>query len=421
MQRFDPDGGQCTGPGTKSRPAFVPPHEAGGQCARDTNIEGNVTPVDFAQKSLNLLIGLILWGLSNFAIGGAGRDRAGASRFYRPEFIATERSFVLCVRSGSIAVGPLLVHLAVCLRHTLHVHRVIQQAVLAAAFAILSSSCSAFGATAWQQAVQAAARTAPAARIVVLDINTGRLLAAYRLSAAAHTLAAPGSTLKPLVLYSLILTQRWDPDQRIACNRRLMIAGRSLACSHPQAPPFNAREALTWSCNSYFAAVARTLAPGELASILRPTGLLDVTGLAANEAAAEFREPRNVDDEQLALLGVEGIRVSPLELAEAYRWLALQMAAHPNAPATQVVRAGLLDSASFGMAGEASLGGLSVAGKTGTAEGTESARTHGWFAGLAPAAHPQVVVVVFESAGRGADAAHMAGEILAHAPGEERQ
>ena len=302
-------------------------------------------------------------------------------------------------------------------------HGILRSIALAAVSVVLSSSCNASNASAWQRAVQAAGRIAPEARIIVLDVGTGRLLAAHRLGEAAHMLAAPGSTLKPLVIYSLIAAGRWDPHQRIACNRRLVVAGHSLACPHPPAPPFDAREALTWSCNSYFAAVARTLAPGELTGILRPTGLLDATGLATNEAVVEFREPRTIDDEQLTVLGVEGIRVSPLELAEAYRWLALRMAAHPGSPATQVVRDGLMDSASFGMAGEASLGGLSVAGKTGTAEGVASARTHGWFAGLAPAGHPQVVVVVFEPAGRGADAAHLAGEILAHAPGpsEERR
>lgn len=307
------------------------------------------------------------------------------------------------------------------MRHTLKVRRILRTAALAALLSMVSLWCSASDASAWQQAVQRAARIAPEARIVVLDVSTGRLLTEHRLGEAKHTLAAPGSTLKPLVLYSLIAAGRWDPQQRIACNRRLQVAGHSLACPHPPAPPFDAREALTWSCNSYFAAMTRTLAPGELAGILRPTGLLDVTGLAANEAVAEFHAPRTVDDEQLTLLGVEGIRVSPLELAEAYRWLALRMADHPGSLATQVVRDGLMDSASFGMAGEASLGGLSVAGKTGTAEGAASARTHGWFAGLAPATHPQVVIVVFEPAGRGADAAHLAGEILAHAPGEERR
>jgi cell division protein FtsI/penicillin-binding protein 2 len=305
--------------------------------------------------------------------------------------------------------------------HTFHVHKNLRPVALAATIAILCLTCDASESSAWQRAVQAATRLAPEARIIVLDVSTGRLLAAHRLKESAHTLAAPGSTLKPLVLYSLIAAGRWNPERRIACDRRLAVAGRGLACSHPTAPPFDAREALAWSCNSYFAGVARTLAPGELATIIRPTGILDLTGLASTEAVAEFREPRNVDDEQLTLLGVEGVRVSPLELAEAYRWLALQMRTHPKSQASEVVRAGLIDSATFGMAGEAGIGAVSVAGKTGTAEGAATARTHGWFVGLAPAADPQVVIVVFEPAGRGADAAHIAGEILAHSLDGQRR
>jgi cell division protein FtsI/penicillin-binding protein 2 len=179
--------------------------------------------------------------------------------------------------------------------------------------------------------------------------------------------------------------------------------------------PFDAREALTWSCNTYFAAVARTLHPGELGQFLRPSGLLGVTGLAHSEAVAEFREPDSADAEQLTLLGVEGVSVTPLELAEAYRWLAMELARHPDSDAAQVVRAGLEDSASFGMAGQVSLGGVRVLGKTGTAEGVASSRTHGWFVGMAPAETPTVVIAVYLPSGRGADAAHVAGEILANA------
>jgi len=271
------------------------------------------------------------------------------------------------------------------------------------------------GAPAWQSAVERAAREAPEARIVVIDVASGRLLAGLRLQDAARTLAAPGSTLKPLVLYGLVSAGRWNPASRVACNRQLVVAGHRLACTHPLAPPFDAREALMWSCNTYFAAVARTLHPGELGLLLRPTGLLGMTGLASNEATAEYREPDSVDAEQLTLLGVEGVRVTPLELAAAYRWLAIEMATHPNSDAAQVVRSGLEDSASFGMAGQASLGGVAVMGKTGTAEGVASSRSHGWFAGLAPAQKPKVVIVVYLPAGRGADAAHVAGEILANA------
>ncbi len=108
--------------------------------------------------------------------------------------------------------------------------------------------------------------------------------------------------------------------------------------------------------------------------------------------------------------------MTPLELAEAYRWLAMELVAHPDSDAAQVVRAGLADSASFGMAGQASLGSVRVLGKTGTAEGVASSRTHGWFVGMAPAEKPKVVIAVYLPSGRGADVAHVAGEILANAP-----
>ncbi len=281
---------------------------------------------------------------------------------------------------------------------------------------MLSAVCCASPAPTWQAAVGQAARSAPEARILVLDLATGHLLASHRLSEAARTLSAPGSTLKPLVLYNLVAGGRWNPERRVACDRKLVVAGRRLACTHPPAPPFDAREALTWSCNTYFAQVARSLGPGELGRLLRPAGLLGLTGLTGDEAVAEFREPINTDAMQLALLGVEGIRITPLELAAAYRWLGLQLAADSDSPPAQVVRTGIQDSASFGMARNANLGSVPVAGKTGTAEGTGSSQSHGWFAGLAPAAKPQVVVVVYLPAGRGADAAGVAAELLAHSP-----
>lgn len=269
---------------------------------------------------------------------------------------------------------------------------------------------------AWQHAVDSAAKSAPQARIVILDVATGRLLAAHRLDEALRTLAAPGSTLKPLILYQVLGAGPWSCDRRIACNRHLAIAGHRLACSHPYGSPFDAREALTWSCNTYFAEVARTIAPGGLGSLLRPSGLLSATGLARNEAMAEFDDPRSVESAQLAVLGVDGIRVTPLELAVAYRWLAREIAAHPRSVAAQTVRAGLEDSASFGMAGPASLGGVSVAGKTGTAGDASTSQTHGWFIGFAPAAQPQIVIAVYLPAARGADAARLAAELLAASP-----
>lgn len=283
---------------------------------------------------------------------------------------------------------------------------------------LTGTCCRAQAVRSWPSAVADAARQAPAARIVVLDFESGRLLASSRLAEAARTLANPGSSLKPLALYQLLAAGRWDPDRRIACNRKLRVAGHSLNCSHPPQAPMDAREALAWSCNTYFASAAASIRPSELRALLAPTGLLGSTGLVSGEATAEFRDPRTPDETQLALLGVDGVRVTPLELAVAYRWLGLQLAAHPEARAAQVVQAGLEDSASFGMASAADLGGVAVAGKTGTAAlgPFSTGPTHGWFICLAPAKNPRVVIAVYLPVGYGLDAARVAAELLAHSP-----
>jgi len=288
--------------------------------------------------------------------------------------------------------------------------------LLAIAAFTLATACQPQAAAPWPEAIARAANSNPLVRIVVLDIATGRLLAANHLGQTARTLAAPGSTLKPLVLYGLVASGHWDPARRIACTRKLTIAGRSLNCSHPPAEPMDARQALAWSCNTYFASVADALAPGELRGLLAPTGVLSQTGLAAQEALAAFTDPRTPDENRLTLLGVEGIRVTPLELASAYRWLAQRLDTRPDTPAAHLIQAGLADSASFGIAAPASLGRVAVAGKTGTANLGAGTPAHGWFAGWAPAEHPRVVIVVYLPAGHGANAAEVSASLLADSP-----
>lgn len=299
---------------------------------------------------------------------------------------------------------------------------------LIAAHAPIHAQIHATPPTPWPAAVAHAARLNPDARILVMEIASGRLLASAHLPESARTLAAPGSTLKPLLLYSLIENHRWDPDRRIACSRRLHIVARSLDCSHPPLPsPPNATEALTWSCNTYFATLAASIPPAQLRPLLAQTGLLTQTGLApknSSEVTAYFRDPTTTSAVQLTALGVDGVRVTPLELATAYRWLTLQIMQHPDSQSAQVVLTGLSNSASFGIAGQASLGGVPIAGKTGTANLGPGTPSHGWFVGFAPAARqtaisgpkPTVVICIYLPSGHGADAAGVAAEILANSP-----
>lgn len=268
----------------------------------------------------------------------------------------------------------------------------------------------------WAAALERAARLYPEAAVAIVDVPRGRLLEASRRTLLAENLAAPGSTLKPIILYQSLAAGLWSADRRLLCRRDLEIRGHRLTCSHPSSPPFDARGALAWSCNTYFAALARTLPPARIEGMLRPTGILGPTGLAGEESVADFRPPSTAEDAGLTVLGLAGVRVTGLELAAAYRWLALRLSADSGSAAATTVLGGMTDSAGFGIAGSAHSDRVVVAGKTGTAPNPGSPRTHGWFAGFAPAARPRIVIVVYLPAGEGMDAARVAGAVLDASP-----
>ncbi len=268
-----------------------------------------------------------------------------------------------------------------------------------------------------QQTLQTAADRAMAGQAgtaVVLDVASGRMLAHHHLELAARRLAAPGSAIKPFTLLALLDSGHFDPKQRFFCRRKLQIAGKKMDCTHPPvASGFDASEALAYSCNSYFAAFASYLSAEQLRREFQRAGLLSPTTLAAQEAVGSMRNPTNPDQFQLLALGEDGIAVTPLELLNAYRGLALrQEEVHASDAKWEVVSQGLNASTEYGMARAAHSDGLAVAGKTGTAQSTTSPRTHGWFAGYAPAQHPEIVLVVYLENARGMDAAALAGKIF---------
>jgi penicillin-binding protein 2 len=67
-----------------------------------------------------------------------------------------------------------------------------------------------------------------------------------------------------------------------------------------------------------------------------------------------------------------------------------------------------------GTAGASAIQGLTLAGKTGTAQNT-GGPDHGWFVGFAPADKPKIVVAVLLEFGlHGSRAAHIASAIIGH-------
>jgi cell division protein FtsI/penicillin-binding protein 2 len=256
---------------------------------------------------------------------------------------------------------------------------------------------------------------------VVVEVSSGKIIASNNLRLAATTLQTPGSTLKPFVLMALLELNRVDPTQKLICKRKLQIGSVHLDCTHPiSAAQLNSDDAIAYSCNSYFAQVSIRLSSNELVQALRRAGFDSSTGLVENDASGRIHPPANKDQIQLEALGADGIEVTPLELLEAYRKLALRKR-NGDIGKDAPVFDGLEHSVAYGMARAANVDEMKVAGKTGTAAWRTNPRTHGFFAGYAPAEKPEVAIVVFVQQGNGADAATLAQTVFAEYARENRK
>ncbi|HTV64120.1 MAG TPA: penicillin-binding transpeptidase domain-containing protein [Bryocella sp.] len=249
---------------------------------------------------------------------------------------------------------------------------------------------------------------------VVLDVRSGRILASYRPGVAARRLAYPGSSIKPFTLLALLQSGKLNGQTALVCKRPLSIAGHKLDCTHPDVQePLDAATALAYSCNFYFTQVALRLTPAELHDGFVRDGFASVTGLARDEAGGEVALAQSPAQQQLQAIGEWGVRITPLELARAYRQLA--MIAPQHDARLDPLFAGLEGSVAYGMAHAAQPPtAIKVAGKTGTAPAEEGQWTHAWFAGYAPAQRPEIALVVFLEKGHGgSEAATIARSIFA--------
>ncbi len=250
---------------------------------------------------------------------------------------------------------------------------------------------------------------------VVLDVRSGRMLAAYHANVAARRVARPGSSIKPFTLLALLEAGKIDAHTALVCKRQLSIAGHKLDCTHPvTSEPLGPAAALAYSCNSYFTSVATRLTPAELRDSMVRAGFTSLTQLEPNEASGSVALAHSPQQLQLQAIGEWGISVTPLEMVRAYRSLALLSQNASDAKRAALLFEGLEESVAHGMAHLAQPASpMKVAGKTGTAPADEGPWTHGWFAGYEPAANPEIVLVVFLEKGHGSDAAALASQIFA--------
>jgi penicillin-binding protein 2 len=243
---------------------------------------------------------------------------------------------------------------------------------------------------------------------VALDVETGQVLASYRMDVAARRLAAPGSAIKPFTLMALLDAGIVKEETAVFCPRTVRIGTHILDCSHPRSPEtLDPVTALAYSCNHFFTATSARLPVNALPQEFSRVGLNSVTGKWQTELPGIVDQPHSKQAMQLMSVGEEGIKVTPLALAEAYRSLARPLRDAQPAPELRLILKGLQAVVKSGTGQAASSKSVQVAGKTGTFGG------HAWFAGFAPAESPEMVVVVFLERGTGgADAAPIAGRIF---------
>jgi cell division protein FtsI (penicillin-binding protein 3) len=311
-----------------------------------------------------------------------------------------------------------------------------------------------------KQAVEA--HKAKAGGIVVLDAQTGELLAlvnlpAYNPNNRARTNGArarnraltdvfePGSTLKPFTIAAALEAGGVKPDTVFETAPGTFSIGKATIRDAHKEGPLTVAQVIQKSSNIGSAKIALSLPPQTLWEMLSDSGFGASTGSGfPGEVAGRLRPYRTWRPiEQATMSYGHGIAVSLLQLARAYTLFSAEGELKPvsllklDAPAagkqvisrdTALAVSKMLEMATQpgGTAPRAQVNGYRVAGKTGTAhklEGNGYAKNRylSTFVGYAPASHPRFVIAVMldePSAGQyfgGAVAAPVFSQVMAGA------
>ncbi|MDR2523370.1 MAG: penicillin-binding protein 2 [Synergistaceae bacterium] len=253
----------------------------------------------------------------------------------------------------------------------------------------------------------------------------------------------PASTFKALVALAALEEGVITPSTTFTCHGALELPSRTFRCwrkgGHGSQ---NLTGALQNSCDVYFYQVGMRLEIDRLLKWVKKFGLgaptgIDLPGeLAGNVAGPEWKKTRHNDDWRQGdtvnySIGQGFLLLTPLQIARVYAAIANDgylvkphlysrsfqkpSGIEVNLKKLRVVQKGLKDVVSRGTGYRAGLYGVTVAGKTGTAQNSQG-KDHALFAGYAPAETPQyVAVAVVEEGEHGSSAAApIVGQVLAH-------
>lgn len=279
----------------------------------------------------------------------------------------------------------------------------------------------------------------------------------------------PGSTFKVITALAALQDSVVDPSQRAECNGFIRIGRQKFRCNkrHEWVDLY---DSVVQSCNVYFWELAEEVGIERINRYAEAFGFAARTGIGVNSEAEGFLATREWYEEHYGrfrigytlntAIGQGNTRVTVLQLALAYAAIAnggtlyvpqvIQNVRAPDGSMSEtfqprvrrdlgisaqhldLIRRSLVDVVQNedGTAYKArNQDGVRVAGKTGTAqvvsrksrsEESSSAwyldRSHGWFAGYAPAEDPQVAfaVLVEHGGSGGVSAAPIATAVMQH-------
>ncbi|MCM8757302.1 MAG: penicillin-binding transpeptidase domain-containing protein, partial [Candidatus Omnitrophica bacterium] len=255
----------------------------------------------------------------------------------------------------------------------------------------------------------------------------------------------PGSVFKIITEVAALETMTIEEHDRIECQGEMTVGDVIFRCWKEEGHGWvDINLALPFSCNIFFGTVgmktgvSKILDYARLFHLGQPTGI-DLPGEKSGlvPETAQSGGPLNIAIGQGALL------TTPIQLLSLLSTVAnggniwkpylarkvvsgngkiirdvtpsLLRTAYVTGETMEILKRGLKNVVAFGTGGAASVPGIAVAGKTGTAQrGTEETgfSTHGAFACYAPAENPNIALVVFLDRGASKQAARIAGSIL---------
>ncbi len=274
------------------------------------------------------------------------------------------------------------------------------------------------------------------------------------LNRAIQAQLAPGSTFKPIVTVAALESHAIDENFTVSCGGGANFYGHFYHCDEHHGT-LDLHRAIVKSCDTYFYTVGNKTGIdaiaeyGSMAGYGKKTGI-DLPGEAEGIMPSpkwklkSQREKWYAGDTISVAIGQGFVTVTPIQMAVAIGGLAeggvwykphLVKTATPPEP----VRRGDLSPETInavvsgmygvvnegGTGGSAAIPGITMCGKTGTAQkvsltlaksgkvGADLAKETGWFVGFAPRDNPEIVVVaLWEASGHGYVAAPIVRDVI---------